>query len=695
MSNSPKVERKLAAIMFTDIAGYTEQMSADENKAYAQIKKKREILLPLVEKYEGKLIKEIGDGTLTRYFNVNNAVECASIFQAKTYSDLNVRAGIHTGKVIIDNEDVFGDVVNVASRIESIAVPGSVFISKETIEKLELSNKLNFISLGMQSFKGVGRLIDVYAINDDKLVVPNPQDYKENKIEIHRDNETPSIAIIPFKNKGAEEDVFYAYGISSDLISDCSSAGAVRVASISDIEKLDYTNLNNFELSKKLFVRYVSHGVLWKMGDLFQLSIEVFDTKDKKVVWSDRWQEKWDNLTIIKNKLSDGLLKILNTKIKFDKQFDTKNTKAYEYYLEAQYLFENRKSKNHIEKSFNLVLKALDLDKDCLPARLLLIMIYANRNEYDLQKETALKLLEDANRLNNKKYIAKAYSRMSACNPGKLDIQKEYALKALNIFEKIDDYKGISNIYCQLAIYEQNYNKRTKYIEKAIEYYSTLEDKMNLASTLELYSYIVWGYGDLDRVERLYEQIYEYNKFLKSTTIESTYYQNTGELYYFKGAYQQAILSFQKSLTIYKSLDDMLGKMKAYQYLGASHYGLKKYNEALQYINSSVEIFDNENFENSPFSRKKSDCFLMINLCLKALNRKIDLNHIKNELSDISCTYENNYFMYKLFTDKEFLKTSHDLLDNQLQNTDIKIKNKFYNYPIPKQIIEEYNKVFK
>ena len=99
------IKRKLAAIMFTDIVGYTEQMSKDEDKAFALIKKKRDLLLPLVEKHEGKLIKEMGDGTLTRYYKADNAIECASAFQSKTDTDLNVRAGIHTGEVIVDKEE--------------------------------------------------------------------------------------------------------------------------------------------------------------------------------------------------------------------------------------------------------------------------------------------------------------------------------------------------------------------------------------------------------------------------------------------------------------------------------------------------------------------------------------------------------------------------------------------------------------
>ena len=89
--------------------------------------------------------------------------------------------------------------------------------------------------------------------------------------------------------------------------------------------------LDNTELSRKLFVRYVSQGILWKMGDMFQLSVELYDTKDKKVVWSDRWQEKWDNLPTIKSSLSDGLLKALSTKPKIERKVETTNTQAYEY----------------------------------------------------------------------------------------------------------------------------------------------------------------------------------------------------------------------------------------------------------------------------------------------------------------------------------------------------------------------------
>ena len=175
MANKPI--RKLAAIMFTDIVGYTKLTSADEEKAFNLIKKKRDLLLPLIKKHSGKLIKEIGDGTLTRYFDTKDAIKCANNFQLQTDEELQVRAGIHTGEVIIDNEDVFGDVVNIASRLESIAQPRSILVSKETIDKLEDGAGLRFVSLGLQSLKGVGRLIEVYALKDENLNIPDPHDY--------------------------------------------------------------------------------------------------------------------------------------------------------------------------------------------------------------------------------------------------------------------------------------------------------------------------------------------------------------------------------------------------------------------------------------------------------------------------------------------------------------------------------------
>jgi len=272
------IERKLAAIMFTDIAGYTESMSKSESKTLNLLEKKRSILQPLIKEYKGTFVKEIGDGTLSYFESAVNAATCAVKLQETTYDDkeMNIRVGIHIGDIVFKDGDVFGGGVNVASRLESIAPAGGVCVSISVYDELSNQDDFDGIELGLQSLKGVGRLIEVFGLKGEKLNEPKPSEYQDNKVAIHTDDEVPSVAIIPFRNKGKEEDTFYAYGICADLISDCSSAGLIRVESLERIEKIEnYDKLDITELATKLLVRYIAQGTLWKMDDMFQLSIEL------------------------------------------------------------------------------------------------------------------------------------------------------------------------------------------------------------------------------------------------------------------------------------------------------------------------------------------------------------------------------------------------------------------------------------
>ena len=191
---SSNLERKLAAIMFTDIAGYTQSMSKSESKTLDLLDKKRSILNPLLKHYKGTFVKEIGDGTLTYFDSAVNAANCAVKLQEQTYDDqdMNIRAGIHIGDIVFKDGDVFGDGVNVASRLESIAPKGGVCVSKNVYDELINQDDFDGIELGLQSLKGVGRLVEVLALKGNKLNEPNPDDYIENQIKIHSDDEVPS-----------------------------------------------------------------------------------------------------------------------------------------------------------------------------------------------------------------------------------------------------------------------------------------------------------------------------------------------------------------------------------------------------------------------------------------------------------------------------------------------------------------------
>ena len=164
-----QIERKLAAIMFTDIAGYTAQMSKDEAVAISLINKKESVLKPLIAKHNGTYVKSTGDGSLSHFNSAVDAAMCAKRLQESIYDDkdLNVRVGVHLGDTIFEKGDIRGDGVNIASRLESMAVEGGVFVSKEVHDQLVNQKEFEGVSLGLQSMKGVGRLIEVYGLKGD------------------------------------------------------------------------------------------------------------------------------------------------------------------------------------------------------------------------------------------------------------------------------------------------------------------------------------------------------------------------------------------------------------------------------------------------------------------------------------------------------------------------------------------------
>ena len=184
MPSSDRPTRKLAAIMFTDIAGFTQSMSKSESVTLDLLEQKRSIIKPLLDEHEGTFVKEIGDGTLSYFDSAINASTCAVKLQEKTYdTDINIRVGIHIGDIVFKGDDVFGDGVNVAARLESIAPSGGVCVSKSVYDELLNKDKFDGIELGLQSLKGVGRLVEVFGLKGGKLNEPDPSKYKRIKLK--------------------------------------------------------------------------------------------------------------------------------------------------------------------------------------------------------------------------------------------------------------------------------------------------------------------------------------------------------------------------------------------------------------------------------------------------------------------------------------------------------------------------------
>ena len=650
--------------MFTDIAGYTESMSKSESKSLDTLERKRSILKPLLKEYKGTFVKEIGDGTLSYFESAVNAATCAVKLQETTYDDkdMNIRVGIHIGDIVFKDDDVFGGGVNVASRLESIAPSGGVCVSKNVYDELSNQDDFDGIELGLQSLKGVGRLVEVFGLKGDKLKEPNPNEYQENKIDKHTDDEVPSIAIIPFENKGKKEDTFYVYGISADLISDVTSAGLIRVPSLKRVEEVADLSLD--EKATKLDVRYTCEGTLWKMDDIFQLSVELYDTKESKVVWSDRWQEKWDNLPTIKGSLSDGLLKALDIQSKLDKKISTGNSAAYEYYLRGFYLFQNRQNKEDLNVSMSLLKKSIKLDKNLFQARHKLAFshfVIGNINKsYTIYKESLLKSEE----LGDEFAIATSKRGLSMiCSArGEKEKQHEYLEYAQNIFKKIDSKNLLAVCLHDFGLlYRHNieYDKSINYFKQCIDIRNQIGKTIDVSVMAMGYSYYLMG--KLDNALNCFKEALEsFNNNKKNMRIASTC-THLSEFYFNRTDYNNALKYSSRAEEIEKKLD---ANPQAYLWAFVYYCISQKY--------------------------------LGIEYNKTKLKKLIEVTKTKSQENNISW-YDNDYIilyrLYQLLENITYLKLSYNQVQEKADNLEPDVAAKFLSYPIPKAIVEEWERI--
>ena len=704
MSKQHNSERQLAAIMFTDIAGYTESMSNNENLAMTALKRKRSIIHPLIDQNNGVFVKEMGDGTLSYFNSAIEAVSSAVKLQELTYDEqhLNIRVGVHLGDILIDGKDVFGDGVNIASRLESLSPAGGICVSKNVYDELANKEEFNGTSLGLQSLKGVGRLIEVYALTGDRLQEPDISKYKKTEVDIHTDDEVPSIAIIPFTNKGPEEDIFYAFGISADLISDCASAGLIRVASLNDIEKLDYKTLDTIDISQKLDSRYIAQGTLWKMGELFQLSVELYDAKQKKVLWSDRWQEKWDNLPDIKSSLSDGLLKALDADSRPAVESNSSNPEAYELYLRSKQIFINdfdgysENNKVLIGQSFELIKKAIELDEKNLEYKLWNAQLLSKKAEYEDAISYINKIMEQASERNDSKTLASSHSLLCSIyyDTGNYLKSIDSNRNAIKYYTEDNNQNSLfltKNMLGGIMHAQGFHDKALEIFEDALEISEKLEDESGSVRILANLAVVNSSKGDFDKAFTLAKQA---RALAKESNSQISYVHidfNESHRNYEIGNFDKAMDMLDR---LEKKFEDGAGV--AWQgsisfVKGSCEFSRGDYDTSKQlFLNIINELELNNN------KKMLLTNFVYYSLSLKKLDEdfdKLKLYKIIEENED-EITYELNLRLYELLGEESYLIKAYNQVLNLSKQMDVDLKNKFLNYHIQKNIMNNYEILF-
>jgi class 3 adenylate cyclase/TolB-like protein/Flp pilus assembly protein TadD len=393
--------RQLAAIMFTDISGYTALMGNDEQKAFDLLKKNRELQKPIIEKFNGRWIKELGDGVMASFNTVSDAVNAAIKIQeaCNAAKDFQLSIGIHQGEIIFENDDIYGDAVNIASRIQSLGVPGSVLFSKKITDEIRNKSEFQLTSLGIFEFKNVEEPIEVFALSNPGFVVPKPEDMRGklktipkqkskkgilitavtavlvlSSLIIFKNSFLPgkavagaikSLAILPFENIQKDSTLFFlSDGIPENLINRMAAFSDVKVFARSATFGLADTSRSIASLRKLLNADVVLTGRLMKIADGYSLSCELVDASNQSQMWGHTYDLVAKDLSKIEDSIITSLLNPLKIALIGNsnelQQTKQVNPEAYAEYLKGRYLSygstpeESEKALSHFREAIRI-----------------------------------------------------------------------------------------------------------------------------------------------------------------------------------------------------------------------------------------------------------------------------------------------------------------------------------------------------
>lgn len=371
------MEHRLAAVLAADMAGYSRLMEADETGTLARLRTHRiELVDPAIAKNNGRVIKTTGDGMLVEFQSVTDAVRCAVEIQERMKrrnSDvpkerrIEFRIGINLGDIIFDNDDIFGDGVNIASRIEQLADIGGICLTAAVATQIVDRLDIALDDLGEKSLKNISRPVHLYRVTLDGSSQPFQQ--AKHRPQEPRPVSKPSILVLPFDNmSGDPEQEFFADGLTEDIITELSRHHELFV--ISRNSSFIYKNraVNVREVAEKLGAQYLVEGSVRKVGDRVRVTAQLIDTTNDTHIWADRYDRKLDDIFAIQDEVTAAIAATLPGRLEAAQRDQLARKKpasmaAYECVLTAKVLH-HRSTVPDNEQARALIDRAVALDPD-------------------------------------------------------------------------------------------------------------------------------------------------------------------------------------------------------------------------------------------------------------------------------------------------------------------------------------------
>jgi len=371
-----RVERRLAAILAADVVGYSRLMGADEAGTLAALKRHRETIFdPAVAAHNGRIVKLIGDGAIVEFGSVVDAVNCALTVQRSggalpdvtaRQPTIVLRIGINLGDVIIENDDIYGDGVNIAARLEPLAEPGGICVSSIVNESVGNRIDARFLDGGDVSVKNIDRPIRVWKWHPGKTdVAANRSNATHPTLKV----ETPSIAVLPFTNmSGDPEQEYFSDGITEDVITDLSKIAGLLVISRNSSFTYKGRAVDVRTVGRDLGVHSVLEGSIRRAGNRVRITAQLIDVTNGAHLWADRYDRDLTDIFAVQDDVTRRIvhaLKVTLSPAENARLADsgTPNIDAYDCYLRGRELLAvHPTNRERFEQSTKFFMRALELD---------------------------------------------------------------------------------------------------------------------------------------------------------------------------------------------------------------------------------------------------------------------------------------------------------------------------------------------
>jgi adenylate cyclase len=386
-----RVDRRLAAILAVDIAGYSRLMGANEEGTLRQLKEHRkELIDPKITEHRGRIVKTSGDGMLVEFVSVVDAVRCAVDVQrgmiernAKlpVESRIQFRVGINVGDIISDDNDIYGDGVNVAARLEALAEPGGICVSRNIHDQVRDKLSFSFEDIGEQVFKNIARSIGVHRVslaeNAPLTVVKSTAAAQKPELA---SSDRPSLAVLPFANmSGDPEQEYFADGISEDIITGLSKLRWFFVIARNSSFAYKGKTADVKRAARELGVRYVLEGSVRKSGNRVRITAQLIDAATGNHIWADHYDGNLTDIFALQDEITEKVVAAIEPRLLEAEGIRSQNRSpedlgAWDMVIQANSLFW-RLTKAETETAIETLRRAVQRYPEYAPARSMLAFV--------------------------------------------------------------------------------------------------------------------------------------------------------------------------------------------------------------------------------------------------------------------------------------------------------------------------------